>query len=304
RSAGKIKRARRAWGVARVHGRCGVIAPEDLGAYAHTPTRTGSRGAMYFLTSRPGWVLILLLFVFTAFAMVGPFIVRQRIRLAHLRGNNEVAGFKFAVIGVLYAVLLAFVVIISWERFYDAERALAREAGAAATVFRLCGGLDETTAATIRTNLAAYLRSVLADDWPAMARGRSSAATTRMLSDLYEVLVHYRPADLHDSDLQKDLLTELDDLTRARRERLVMGEGTVPKVIWFVIFLGAALTISFTFFFGTENLIAQSLMTGTLAAIILSAVVVVIALDRPYTGAITVSKEPIRAVLEDFRTAP
>jgi len=35
-------------------------------------------------------------------------------------------------------------------------------------------------------------------------------------------------------------------------------------------------------------------------AIILSAVVVVIALDRPYTGAIVVSREPIRTVIEDM----
>jgi hypothetical protein len=259
---------------------------------------------MYFLSSRSGWVLILLLFLFTALAMAGPFFVRLRIRLAQLRGNNEVAGFKFAVIGVLYAVLLAFVVIISWERFYDAERALAREAGAAATLYRLSQGLDEGSAAVVRQNLAAYLRSVLADDWPAMVRGRSSTVTTRLLSDLYAVLVRYRPADLHDSDVQKELLSELDEMTRARRERLVMAEGTVPEVLWFVLLLGAALTISFTFFFGTENLIAQSLMTGILAAIILSAVVVVIALDRPYTGAIVVSREPIRAVLEDFQVAP
>jgi hypothetical protein len=259
---------------------------------------------MFFLTSRPGWVLILLLFLCTALAMTGPFLVRLRIRLAHLRGNNEVAGFKFAVIGVLYAVLLAFVVIIAWERFYDAERSLAREAGSAATVFRLSGGLDERSGAAMHENLSAYLRSVLADDWPAMVRGRSSAVTTRVLSDLYEVVVHFRPADLHDFNIQKDLLTQLDELTRARRERLVMAQGTVPNVIWFVIFLGATLTISFTFFFGTENLLAQSLMTGILAAIILSAVLVVVALDRPYTGAIVVPKEPIRAVLEDFRTAP
>ena len=86
--------------------------------------------------------------------------------------------------------------------------------------------------------------------------------------------------------------------------RLVMGEGTVPKVIWFVLFLGAALTIAFTFFFGTENLIAQSLMTGILAAIILSAVLVVLALDRPYTGAIRVSMEPILWVLEGMGSSP
>lgn len=50
-----------------------------------------------------------------------------------------------------------------------------------------------------------------------MALGRSSAATNRVLSDLYEVSVRYRPSDLHDSDLQKDLLSELDQLTRRSR---------------------------------------------------------------------------------------
>jgi len=245
-----------------------------------------------WLTNRPGWVLILFLFLFTGLAMTGPFLVRLRIRLQHLRGNNEVAGFKFAVIGVLYAVLLAFVVIIAWERFHDAENALAREAGATATINRLAGGLDETSAATLRTDLSAYLNSVLRDDWPAMVRGHSSA--------VYDRVIRYHPADPHDSNVQAELLGELDQVTRARRERLVMAEGSVPAVIWFVLFLGAALTISFTFFFGTENLIAQSLMTGILAAIILSAVLVVIALDRPYTGAIVVSKEPIRTVLEDM----
>ena len=258
---------------------------------------------VFWLSSRPGWVLVLFLFLFTGLAMTGPFLVRLRIGLKQLRGNNEVAGFKFAVIGVLYAVLLAFVVIISWERFHDAERALVAEAGSAATLYRLAGGLDPSSASAVRTNLAAYLNSVLKDDWPAMVRGRSSVVTTRVLSDLYDQVILYRSVNLHDSTLQADLLSQLDQVTRARRERLVMGEGTVPKVLWFVLFLGAALTISFTFFFGTENLIAQSLMTGVLAAIILSAVLVVIALDRPYTGAIAVSQEPIHWVLEGMGAA-
>jgi uncharacterized protein DUF4239 len=171
-------------------------------------------------------------------------------------------------------------------------------------VYRLSSGLDDTATAALRNTLTVYLRSILADDWPAMVRGRSSAVTTQVLSDLYALVVRERPGDLHDSDLQQDLMGQLDELTRARRERLVMAAGTVPQVLWFVLFLGAALTISFTFFFGTENLIAQSMMTGILAAIILSAVLVVVALDRPYTGAIMVSKEPINAVLQDFNTAP
>jgi hypothetical protein len=71
--------------------------------------------------------------------MVGPVIVRRRVNLDKLTTNNEVAGFKFAVIGVLYAVLLAFAVIVVWEKFNDAEKFVAQEVGGAAALYRLPG---------------------------------------------------------------------------------------------------------------------------------------------------------------------
>ena len=256
---------------------------------------------MQFLTSQPVWILVLLLGILTLLAMAGVVIVRREVALERLRTNNEVAGFKFAVVGVLYAVLLAFVVIIAWERFHDAEQALAREAGAAGSLHRLSAGLNEQSAAQVRGRTAAYLQSVLADEWPAMARGRSSPATGRALLELYEVVVHNRPADLGDADVQSDLLQQLDQLSAARRDRLVMAGGTVPGVIWFVLFLGAVLTILFTYFFGSQYVVIQALMTGVLAAIIFSAILVVVAIDQPFSGAIVVSQEPLHSVLEELR---
>jgi hypothetical protein len=47
-----------------------------------------------------------------------------------LKPNNEVAGFKFSVIGVLYAVLLAFVVIAVWQNYSNTEIAVRNEAKA------------------------------------------------------------------------------------------------------------------------------------------------------------------------------
>ena len=259
---------------------------------------------MYFLTTRPTWVLILLLLLFTALAMAAPVLIRRWIPLERLRPNNEVAGFKFAVIGVLYAVLLAFAVIIAWERFFDAEKALAAESGAAATIYRLSAGLAEPTGAAVRKELETYLKSVLRDDWPAMALGHSSHTTNEALNALYREVVRYGAADLRASDVQNDLFRELDRLTEARRERIVMASGTVPGMIWFVLLFGAGLTITFTFFFGTQNVLTQAQMTGVLAALIFSAILVIIAIDRPFTGSVVVSKEPIETVLEDFQTAP
>lgn len=259
---------------------------------------------MTFLTTRPLWVLITLMLVLTALVMTGPVLIRRRIALEKLRTNNEVAGFKFATIGVLYAVTLAFVVIITWERFHDAEKALAAEAGAAATIYRLSAGLDEATGATLRKQIAAYLQSVVDDEWPAMGAGHWSHVTTETLNSVYWTLVHYRPADLHDADVQDNLFREVDKLTEARRERLMMAEGTVPNAIWLVVLMGAGLTIAFTFFFGTQNVLAQSLMTGVLAALIFSAILVVIAIDRPFTGAVEVPQESIRTVLQEFQAHP
>jgi len=259
---------------------------------------------VYFLTTRPTWVLILLLVLFTALAMAAPVLIRRFIPLERLRANNEVAGFKFAVIGVLYAVLLAFAVIIAWERFFDAEKALAKESGAAATIYRLSAGFGEPAAGRVRKRLETYLNSVLRDDWPAMALGHSSHTTNEALSDLYREVVQYAARDLREADVQTDLFRELDRLTESRRERIVMASGTVPSMIWFVLLFGAGLTITFTFFFGTQNVITQAQMSGILAALIFSAILVIIAIDRPFTGAVVVSKEPIETVLEDFQTAP
>jgi len=89
-----------------------------------------------FLTSLPLWLSgLLIVGLTTLLAMLGPIIVRRYVPLERLTTNNEVAGFKFAAVAVLYAVLLAFAVIVVWERFGDAETNVAKEAGAAATIY-------------------------------------------------------------------------------------------------------------------------------------------------------------------------
>jgi len=86
---------------------------------------------LMFLSTMPLWLSdIILVGMTTLVAMSGPALIRRRIHLDRLRVNHEVAGFEFATVGVLYAVLLAFAVIVVWEKFAEAERTVAKEAGA------------------------------------------------------------------------------------------------------------------------------------------------------------------------------
>jgi Protein of unknown function (DUF4239) len=259
---------------------------------------------MVILTTAPLWLGgLILVGLTTLIAMMGPIVVRKRVSLDQLRTNNEVAGFKFATVGVLYAVLLAFAVIVVWEKFSDAENNVATEAGAAATIYRLASGMPPAAGSALRDGISAYLRAAISDDWPTMERGKGSQVVTQTLNDVYATLLRFEPGDRRETALLTEVLHQLDLVTQARRARVVVAGGIVPGIVWLVLFGGAFITIGFTFFFGTENLRAQTMMTGALSVLIFSGLLIIIAIDHPFAGTVRVDSEPLSAVLADFAGA-
>jgi hypothetical protein len=177
---------------------------------------------------------------------------------------------------------------------------VAKEAGAAATVFRLTDGIDAAHGAAIREATAAYLEAAIAKDWPAMESGRESPQATHALNMIYRAVLKYHTFDANEGLVVAEILRQVDALSDARRERLVMADGIVPGIIWVVLFSGAVLTIGFTFFFGTENLRAQALMTGVLSVLIFSGLLTIIAIDHPFAGTVKVGPEALADVVRDF----
>jgi len=61
-------------------------------------------------------------------SIAGTVLVRRLISVEVLERHNEVAGFIYAVIGVVYAVLLGFAAITVWERYDRAQASVEQEA--------------------------------------------------------------------------------------------------------------------------------------------------------------------------------
>jgi hypothetical protein len=256
---------------------------------------------LFFLTSQPLWLAaIIVVGVTTALATLGPIVVRRFVDLERLTSNNEIAGFKFATVGVLYAVLLAFAVIVVWEKYNEADVTVAQEAGAATTIYRLSHGMTDKPGAALRAAMTNYLNHAIDDDWPAMARGAAAVAARVALDNTYTALLTFQPASPRDTALFSEVLRQLDVVTQSRRIRLDMAEGVVPPVLWSVLFGGAILTIGFTFFFGTKNMRAQTMMTAMLSLLVFSELLIIVAIDRPFTGRVRVGPQPLAEVLADF----
>jgi hypothetical protein len=262
---------------------------------------------IFFLTSHSLWLSgFIIVGLGTLLATLGPSVVRHFVALERLTTNNEIAGFKFATVGVLYAVLLAFTIIVVWQKYADAETTVAEEAGAAASIFQLSYGIDEKPGIALRSALSNYLTHAIADDWPAMERVApgGSPSARHALDAVYTALLTLQSNSPIDAVVLAEILHQVDILTGARRVRLVEAEGVVPGVVWLILFGGAIITLGFTFFFGAESLRAQTLMTSLLAVLMLSELFIIVAIDRPFTGRVRVEPRAIEEVLKDFGTGP
>ena len=234
----------------------------------------------------------------TLVGMVGPVLLRRQLGVDRLKINNEVAGFKFAVVGVLYAVLLGFATVVTWEKFRDAEAAVLQESSAIAALNRLADGLEQPAADQFRVQLQSYVHAVITQDWPAMNAGGWSWAVSQDVDGLYASVIVHQKHGPGEAAILSAMLGQLDSVTQARRARLVLAAGIIPGVVWVILVSGAVITVLFTFFFGSTSLAAQVLMNGLLSGLVFIALWVILEINFPFSGPVQVSQYPLSELLE------
>jgi len=249
----------------------------------------------------PLWVTAVLLTIGAAVYSIGLMLLTRAIfGLDRLSRNNEVAGFKFAVIGVFYAVMLAFIVIAVWEDFRKTEAAVRDEAKAVVDLYRVTFALPVAGGAEIRKHLIAYTNDVREREWPTMAVGEPSDVVVKDLDRLSRAIFDISPQSWQELALYQDALRLLAVMTDNRNERLDSSGGSMPGILWFVLIVGGLITLGYPAFFGSTNLVAQILMTAALAALVALAMLLGLAFDYPFTGEVHISAYPFDQALRQM----
>src|SRR3712207_3922473 len=210
-------------------------------------------------------------------AAVGGLTVVQRLVPATIRKeHNEVAGFIYAVLGVIYAVLLALVVIAVWEEYGRARVTVEGEANALAEIFWLAHRLPEPQGLQLQELARSYAEQVVDEEWPLMEQGRTplmeqTRATPRgwvLIDDIRTTLQGFEPRTQAGQELYAEGLDQIQRLADARRMRLVAAEESIPAVLWVVLVVGGVVAVGFSYLFGLENRWAHRLMVASLAGVI------------------------------------
>jgi hypothetical protein len=227
--------------------------------------------------------------------LIGLYVVRRAVGVEKLKSHHEVAGFIIGIVGTIYAVLLAFLVVVQWGKYQDASTMVTTEANALGDMSRMAEGLPTEQRAQVLTALRDYAQLVSDDEWPALAKGNASDKTTDNLNKLWKnYVMDQKPQTLQEAAVYNESLRRLNELSDTRRLRINASRDTVPAMLWILLIGGGATTVAFTFFFGVSDMKAQFLMVAALTGEIAFILLLLVVLDNPFRGDLAVSADPIK----------
>jgi hypothetical protein len=233
-------------------------------------------------------------------AVAGLLVVQRLVPSDRREGHNDVAGFIYAVLGVAYAVLLAFVVIAVWQDYKTAQANVESEAHELAGAYFLASQLPEPQRTRIQDLVRTYVRVVVDEEWPMMERGQTSEHAESLVSQLRSQILQFDPHTKGEQVLYERGLTQLHDAVDARRERLLEVREGIPTLLWVVLVGGGVITVSFTYLFGLKSNVAHALMVAALTLVICGILFTIGEFDNPFSGVVEIGPDAFKEVLSSF----
>lgn len=254
---------------------------------------------MPFLLTFPSPLSFLLVAVVTTAAAVwGLSFVRKRYPAEVLKENHEVAAIIFNAFGLLYGVVVAFVVFVTWSGYDDATKELQLEASDIVDIFYSAKAFPQPASAVIQQELMKYAEIVYNDELKRMSAGQISIYSGNPIRNLLAIFNGMDERSISNPQLYQESLRRLNGLAEHRRLRIFAGNNTVPATIWLVLLIGGLITVLYTYLFGTKNIRAQYLMIAALTITISWILLLIYILDHPFSGSSRVSIRPLADVIQ------
>jgi len=230
------------------------------------------------------WLAALIIVGAAALSAVGMLIARRRAPAGTWFKDPIPAGAVYTVAGTAYMVILAFVFFIAFESYGGAKADAEEEATATLAMFHAAGPFDPASRADLEKQVVCYAREVISDGWPAMQRGgRSSVVDARVVA-LEEAAEQLPVTGAKQAAAFEHWFALNEERRQGRQGRIGEAEGLVPPIVWLILIIGAVVAIASVCVFADpqERAVTQAGMIAAVAIIVVSGLVLVRFLDKPY----------------------
>ncbi|MFI8932671.1 DUF4239 domain-containing protein [Streptomyces sp. NPDC053474] len=228
-----------------------------------------------------------------ALSLVGSELAHRRWPSLAEGAHNDMVGVVLSVFGAIYGIILAFVVVTLWTQLEEAEAVVSTEASDLEQVVRNVRAFPPAERSQMEAAVSVYVHAVVERQWPLMRAGKAEhSVTQRQIDGIYAVLQAYEPDDGPRRAFYRESITHLNDVVAQRRARLTQSHQELPLLLQVLVYGGALVIIPLTFLYGNRSRKVRLLFVGAITALIGFSLLLVLVLDRPFAGGISVSPEP------------
>src|SRR5215469_10480167 len=211
--------------------------------------------------------------------------------------SNELIIHIAGSFALVYAVLLGLLMVATFQDTKEVVDGIGREASALSAIYHSADGYPDPLRGELKAALRDYNHYVIEKDWPAHRRGVVLEGGEHRLQVIRSTLLSYEPTAKTQELLQSELLRYLDEMMVSREQRLAAVTASIPRVLWYVVVIGAFLTIAFLWMLYIE--LAPQIILGGITAFFLGTVIFLIyAMDHPLQGAVSVPPDSFQSVYD------
>ncbi len=232
------------------------------------------------------WLTPLIVLAVVAAAVTAKLLVRRRAPEGGFFTDLTRSAGSLSVIGTMFAVMLAFVILFALQSFARAREGASIEAVALTEQNSVARILPAAAGDRLRGDLVCYGRAVVHDEWPAMRDDRVSELTETWVDRLHGDFAAAAPGDVRQEAAFAQWFDQEAQRRDGRRARLAEAAPTLPAPLWFALGIGAVLTLTYMVVQADprESRRIQALPIACVSALVTAGLLVVFFLDRPYSG--------------------
>lgn len=244
---------------------------------------------------------------------------KRRLRAASA-AEDSIVGYVFGFCGVVYAVMLAFVIVTAWQEKDHAEEVVLDEQNAVASLLTIVNSYEDTADIRVwrnnlREDLRVYALSV-SDDWERLvtehgvalahteivkegdcgvdpkaharrakrSKNTGGDVTARAAACIAFDVGHWVPKTLYEQADYQASLSILQSFLSSRAHRIHYSNERLPPIMWASLIAGAVVMLLSTFLFAEQAPVSQAIRTATLAAVLGIMFAQALVFDHPFIG--------------------
>ena len=249
------------------------------------------------LLSLPVWLIGVIVVAFGVLvSSAGAILTDRSLSPVTLSESNVVGGFNFSFLEPLLAVILFYILPLTWANYNSLADQIGIETSALSALERTAGGLAAPLDEQLTAAARGYAAAVATREWPAMKSGRSSPEAAIALGRLTAAYGAARPTDPSEKIALRMSQWLLAKVVESRALRLAVAEAKEGPLTWAVAVIAVIAVFTFTWFFGLPSLATKLVMGGVFAMAVMLVVYVVFILRDPFSGTLGLPATPYLAL--------